>query len=308
MHYVKWLSHYPDSRKSAVTFGKFDGLHLGHQKLTRRVLELKKENNDIVGIVCAFDMRPLWKAKQMHMKCLMTGRERYYHLDREMDYLVECPFTEDFRSMTARDFIRDVVCGVFHAKYVVVGTDFRFGRDQGGDVHTLEQYAKEYGYEPVVIEKERYNGNIISSTYIRDVLKEGNVQLTNYLLGYPFEVNGTVEHGRKLGRTLGFPTMNVVWPEHKLVPPKGVYISEVTVDGVKYPGISNVGVKPTVSKDDRVVLESFLFNYGSEAYGRKVRVEFLEFRRPEQKFGSIDEMKACVDKDIAYGKRYFGIE
>lgn len=307
MRYVKWLSHYLDSRRSAVTFGKFDGLHLGHQKLVEEVLKLKKENN-IVGIVCAFDMRPLWKAKRMSMERLMTGRERYHHLDKEMDYLVECPFTEKFRSMSAKDFIHDVICGVFHAEYVVVGTDFRFGRDQGGDVHTLERYAKEYGYKLVVIEKERYNGNVISSTYIRDVLKEGNVRLTNYLLGYPFEVNGRVEHGRQLGRTLGFPTMNVAWPEYKLVPPRGVYISEITVDGIKYPGISNVGVKPTVSKDNRVVLESFLFGYGSEAYGRKIKAELLEFRRPEQKFGNIDEMKACIDKDIVYGKRYFGIE
>ena len=307
MRYVKWLSHYLDRRRSAVTFGKFDGLHLGHQKLVERVLELKKEKN-IVGAVCAFDMRPLWKTKQMRMERLMTGKERYHHLDKEIDYLVECPFTENFRSMTAEDFIRDVICGVFHADYVVVGTDFRFGRDQGGDVHTLEYYAKEYGYEPVVIEKERYNGNIISSTYIRDVLKGGNVRLTNYLLGYPFEVNGRVEHGRQLGRTLGFPTMNVAWPEYKLVPPRGVYVSEITVAGLKYPGISNVGVKPTVSKDDKVVLESFLFGYGSDAYGKKIKAEFLEFRRPEQKFGSIDEMKVCIDKDIAYGKRYFGIE
>lgn len=307
MRYVKWLSHYLDNRRSAVTFGKFDGLHLGHQKLVEKVLELKKKNN-VVGVMCAFDMRPLWKSKQMHMERLMTGRERYHHLDKEMDYLVECPFTEKFRNMTARDFICNVICGVFHAKYVVVGADFKFGRDQGGDIHTLEQYAKEYGYELVVIGKERYNGNIISSTYIRDVLKEGNVRLTNYLLGYPFEVNGRVEHGKRLGRTLGFPTMNVAWPEYKLVPPRGVYVSEITVDGIIYPGISNVGVKPTVSKDDKVVLESFLFGYGSDAYGRKIKAEFLEFRRPEQKFDSIDEMKASVDKDIAYGKRYFGIE
>lgn len=307
MRYVKWLSHYLDGRRSAVTFGKFDGLHLGHQKLIETVQRLKKENN-IISIVCAFDMRPLWKAKDMHMERLMTGRERYHHLDKKVDYLVECPFTESFRSMSAEDFIRRVICDVFHAGFVVVGTDFHFGKDQGGDVHTLERYAKEYGYKLVVVEKERHDGNIISSTYIRDVLKRGNVRLTNYLLGYPFEVNGRVERGRQLGRTLGFPTMNVAWPEYKLVPPKGVYISETTIDGITYPGISNVGVKPTVSNDNKVVLESFLFRYGSDAYGRKVKTELLEFRRPEQKFSSIEEMKASVDKDIAYGKRYFGIE
>lgn len=307
MRYVKWLSHYQDQRKSAVTFGKFDGLHLGHQKLIEKVQQLGKEEG-IISIVCAFDMRPLWRAKQLHKETLMTGKERYHHLDKKVDYLIECPFTEKFRNITAENFIRDIICRKLHAKYVVVGTDFHFGRDQGGDIHTLEKYAKEYGYELVVIEKERYRDQIISSTYIRDILKEGNVRRTNYLLGYPFEVNGRVERGRQLGRNLGFPTLNVAWPEYKLVPPKGVYVSEVTIDGIKYPAISNIGIRPTVAKDNRVVLESFLFHYSDDAYGKKIKTELLEFRRPEQKFDSIEEMKACVDKDIAYGRKYFGIE
>ncbi|MGN1166269.1 MAG: bifunctional riboflavin kinase/FAD synthetase [Lachnospiraceae bacterium] len=307
MRYVKWLSHYTDSRESAVTFGKFDGLHLGHQKLIQKVQELKREKH-VISLVCAFDMRPLWRAKHLHKERLMTGRERIHHLDGEVDYLLECPFTETFRNITAESFIRDVICNRFHAKYVVVGTDFHFGKDQGGDIHMLEEYSKKYGYELVVVEKERYCGHVISSTYIRDVLKKGNLPLTNYLLGYPFEINGRIERGRQLGRTLGFPTMNVAWPEYKLVPPKGVYISEITIDGIKYPGISNIGVRPTVAKDNKVVLESFLFHFSEDAYGKKVKVELLEFTRPEQKFESVEEMKACVDKDILYAKKYFGIE
>lgn len=307
MRYVKWLSHYQDLRKSAVTFGKFDGLHLGHQKLIERVQSLGKEEG-IISIVCAFDMRPLWRAKQLHKKTLMTGKERYHHLEQKVDYLIECPFTEKFRSIPAEDFIKDIIHGRLHAKYVVVGKDFHFGRDQGGDIHMLEKYAEEYGYELVAIEKERYDNETISSTYIRDVLEQGNIGRVNDLLGYPFEVSGRVERGRQLGRNLGFPTLNVAWPEYKLVPPKGVYISEVTIDGTKYPAISNVGVRPTVAKDNRVVLESYLFHYSDDAYGKKIKAEFLEFRRPEQKFDSIEAMKACVDQDIAYGKRYFGIE
>ncbi len=307
MQYLKQLSHYQDRRKSAVTFGKFDGLHRGHQKLIEKVIRLGKEN-DIVSIVCAFDMRPLWKAKHLQTETLMTEKERYHHLNQKVDYLIECPFTEKFRNITAEDFIRDIICGRLHARYVVVGTDFHFGRDQGGDINTLEEYAKEYGYELVVIEKERYHGQIISSTYIRDILKEGNVSQTNYLLGYPFEVSGKVEKGRQLGRNLGFPTLNVAWPEYKLVPPKGVYASEVTIGGRTYPAISNIGIRPTVAEDNRVVLESFLFHYDDDAYGKNIKAKLLEFRRPEQKFDSIEEMKACVDRDIAYGREYFGIE
>lgn len=307
MRYVKWLYHYTDSRESAVTFGKFDGLHLGHQKLIQKVQELKREKH-VISLVCAFDMRPLWRAKHLHMERLMTGRERIHHLEGEVDYLLECPFTENFRTITAEDFIRDVIYERFHAKYVVVGTDFHFGKDQGGDVPMLEEYAKKYGYEVVVVEKEKYHENIISSTYIRDVLKQGNVELTNYLLGYPFEINGRVERGRQLGRTLGFPTMNVAWPEYKLVPPKGVYVSEVTVDGIKYPAIANIGVRPTVAKDDKVVMECYLFGFGADAYGSKVKAELLKFTRPEKKFGSVEQMKQQVDKDILFAKKYFGIE
>lgn len=307
MRYVKWLSHYTDSRESAVTFGKFDGLHLGHQKLIQKVQELKREKH-VISLVCAFDMRPLWRANHLHKERLMTGRERIHHLDGEVDYLLECPFTEKFRNITAENFIKDVICNRFHAKYVVVGTDFHFGKDQGGDIHMLEEYSEKYGYELVVVEKERYYDQVISSTYIRDVLKNGNLALTNYLLGYPFEINGRVERGRQLGRTLGFPTMNVAWPEYKIVPPRGVYISEITIDGIKYPGISNIGIRPTVARDNKVVLESFLFHFSEDAYGRKVKVELLEFTRPEQKFENVKEMKECVDKDILYAKKYFGIE
>lgn len=306
MRYVKWLSHYTDSRESAVTFGKFDGVHLGHQKLIAKVQELKKEK-DVISLVCAFDMRPLWKAKHLRMERLTTGRERVHQLDGQVDYLLECPFTENFRNISAENFIKDIICDIFHARYVVVGTDFHFGKDQGGDIHVLEKYAKVYGYELVVVEKEEHQGHEISSTYIRDVLKSGDVALTNYLLGHPFEINGRVERGRQLGRTLGFPTMNVAWPEYKLVPPHGVYICEITIDGKKYPGISNIGVRPTVAKDNKVVLESFLFDFHGDAYGKKIKAEILEFMRPEKKFASVEEMKSRVDQDIFQAEKYFGI-
>ena len=306
MQYIKELSDYTDSQKSAVTFGKFDGLHKGHQKLVEKVRELGK-NKGINSIVCSFDMRPLWKSKGIKPQMLMASEERYRHLERQVDYLVECPFTEEFSRKSAEDFIKDVIHDVFHATYVVVGTDFRFGHDKCGDVQMLETYAREYGYDLFVIEKERYEGRIISSTYIKDVLKEGNSGLASILLGYPYAVEGIVEHGYQLGRTLGFPTMNVLWPSEKIVPPYGVYFCNVRVDGKKYPGISNVGIKPTVSDKKRLSIESYLFGYAGEAYGKKVTVELLEFRRPEQKFDGLDELKAGIHRDIACGRQYFGI-
>lgn len=304
MQYINRLSGYKDRKESAVTFGKFDGLHTGHQKLVEQVQKLGKEEG-LASIVCAFDMQPLWERTGKAPQMLMTGKERQRRLEGKVDVLVECPFTAEFSKIHAKAFIRDIISRTLHAKHVVVGTDFQFGYHKQGDIHLLKQYEEEYGYHLTVIEKERYGGRIISSTYIKELLKEGDLALADRLLGYAYGITGKVEHGKRLGRTLGFPTLNVAWPAYKLVPPRGVYLSNIQVDGQWFHGISNVGVKPTVSREERVLIESFLFGYDGDAYGKEVTVDLLEFRRPERTFGSIAELKVCIDKDIEYGKHFF---
>lgn len=304
MQYINRLSDYEGRKEGAVTFGKFDGLHTGHQKLVEQVRKLGQEKG-LASIVCAFDMKPLWERSGKVPRMLMTGKERIRQLTGKADVLVECPFTLAFSQIHAEEFIRDIVCRRFHARYVVVGTDFRFGHEKQGDIHMLRQFEETYGYRLIVIEKERYEDRVISSTYIKELLREGELSLANRLLGYPYGITGQVEHGKKLGRTLGFPTLNVAWQENKLVPPRGVYLSNIQVDGKWFHGISNVGVKPTVSKEERVLIESFLFGYEGNAYGKEVAIDLLAFRRPERKFGSVAELKACIDEDIEYGKHFF---
>lgn len=297
MRDIHGLKDYRSSRGSAVTFGKFDGLHRGHQELVRTVRKLGgKEDAD--SVVCAFDMS--------QREVLMTKEERRLHLKHEVDYLVECPFTQELRGMEAEAFIEEIIQGVFHADFVVVGTDFRFGHGKRGDIHMLEAYARQCGYELTVIEKKRYQGRIISSTYIREMLRDGNMAGVNRMLGYNYAVEGVVEHGRRLGRSLGFPTFNVRWPSEKYLPPKGVYFCRVYVDGQAYDGIANIGVKPTVSEEGTVWIESFLFGYEGDAYGSGVMVELKEFVRPERKFSGEEELKAHIARDIAAGEKYFG--
>ncbi len=304
MQYINRLSDYKDNMESAVTFGKFDGLHRGHQILTQKVRELA-EKDGIRSIVCAFDMHPMWECAGKIPQILMNSKERCRHLEDIVDVLAECPFTREFSQIHAEDFIRDIIKGIFHARYVVVGTDFQFGYGKRGDIKMLEQYAKEYGYELIVIEKERYEDRVISSTYIKELLEKGDVKLAGNLLGYSYGITGKVEHGKQLGRTLGFPTLNIAWPAEKLIPARGVYLTNILVDEQWFHGISNVGVKPTVSNEGKVLAESFLFDYSQDAYGKTVSVEFLEFCRPERRFGSVEELKVCIDKDIAYGKHFF---
>ena len=274
--------------------------------LVTKVRELGEQEN-INSIVCSFDMRPLWKERGITPELLMVGEERQERVKDEVDYLIECPFTESFRQKSAEDFIQEIIHDLFHAKYVVVGTDFTFGCEKRGDVHMLAEYADQYDYQLVVIEKERYHDRIISSTYVKEVVKAGDVGLAEKLLGYPFEVEGMVEHGRQLGRTLGFPTLNVAWPDGKIVPAHGVYFCKIDVQDKTYPGIANVGIKPTVTEEKKLLIEAFLFGYSGNAYGEKVRISLMEFRRPEQKFNGIGALKEQIDKDIAKGMEYFGI-
>ena len=296
MQYIEGLKEYTDTTRSAVTFGKFDGLHRGHQKLVERVNEFK-EQEKVRSVLCTFDMS--------RRQILMTAQEKRIYLSGKLDYLVNCPFSDDFRHLSAGDFVDKVIKGVFHADYVVIGTDFQFGYGKEGDAGFLKEHEEQYGYQTVVVDKERYHGREISSTYIKEVVQEGDVELAFVLLGYHYGVTGIVEHGKALGRNLGFPTFNVEWPREKMIPQRGVYVSRSLVDGVWYGGISNIGVKPTVSAEGRVLIESYLFGYEGDAYGKTVYTELLKFCRPEQKFRSVEEMRIYINRDIAYGRSYF---
>lgn len=204
MQYMTDIHSYQSGSRSAVTLGKFDGFHLGHQKLIHKIREYASE--EIKSIVCAFDMG---------RDSILTEEERIKRLQGQVDCLIVCPFTSEIRQMEAETFIKTMLVDTFHAAYIVVGTDFRFGYEKRGDVRMLAEYAEVYGYHLDIVEKERYGDRVISSSYIREALSEGDVELAGKLLGFPYRVTGKVEHGKQLGRTLGFPTMNVAPDEKK---------------------------------------------------------------------------------------------
>ncbi len=297
MQYITEIESYQSEKKSAVTLGKFDGLHKGHQKLVEKVREYASD--EIVSIVCSFDM-----GKDV----LLTETEKREKLENETDVLIVTPFTESIREMEPEAFIKEVLSEKFHAAYIVVGTDFCFGYKKRGDVQMLKQYAEKYGYHLDVIEKEEYNGEVISSTRIRAALEAGDMEGARQLLGYNYSISGIVEHGKQLGRRLGFPTMNVAFEERKKAPRFGVYACRVYIDGTWFPGIGNIGVKPTVTEEMRLLAEVFVLGYTGNAYGKSITVALCDFERPEQKFASIDELKVQVDVDIQYGRRYFQLD
>lgn len=296
MQYIKGINTYHNTNRTAITLGKFDGLHLGHETLISQIIA-HQEKDGVDSIVFAFDMA--------QPNNLMTNEERAAKLEGRVDYLVECPFDQSISHMEAETFITQILVEKFAVKYLVVGTDFRFGYQKKGDYQTLIDYAKRYDYQVEVIEKKRYQDVEISSTYIKEELKQGNMAFVNTLLGYPYTITGEVITGRQLGRTIGIPTMNIRPQKEKLLPPNGVYASKILIDDVYYTGISNIGKKPTVVNEGDVLLETHVFDFTADTYGKTIAVSLYDYQRPEQKFTSVDELQRTMNEDIKYSKKYF---
>ena len=185
MQYIKGINQYQNERPTAITVGKFDGLHLGHEVLMERVLEHQKQDK-VDAVVLAFDMRPIYQKLNKEFTCLLTNEEKAAKLDGRMDYFIDCPFDETISQIEAEDFIEKIFVGTFHAKYIVIGADFHFGHGRRGDADMLKQYSSVYGYEVEVFEKKQYEGRDISSTFVKEELRKGNVDLAEKLLGYSY--------------------------------------------------------------------------------------------------------------------------
>lgn len=186
MQYIKGIENYKNDRPTAITVGKFDGLHLGHEVLMERVLEHQKTDN-VDAVVLAFDMSPLYQKMNKEFECLLTNEEKAAKLDGRMDYFIDCPFDEKVSQIEAEEFIEKIFVGIFHAKYIVIGADFRFGHNRRGDAMMLKQYSSIYGYEVEVFEKKQYEGRDISSTYVKEELRKGNLAMAEKLLGYSYK-------------------------------------------------------------------------------------------------------------------------
>lgn len=304
MRYIKGLDAYTDEVKTAVTLGKFDGLHRGHQMLVEEIRAYSKKEN-IQSVVVAFDMKPLHDMLGVPERKVMTNTERKHFLGSKVDVLLECPFTEKIYGMEAVDFIQKILIDKLHAQYVVVGDDFRFGHGRLGDAFMLKEWEAKGAFKVNVIPKKQYHEREISSTYLKEVLPEGKMELVNKLLGYPYTMVGTVIHGNRIGRTLGIPTMNLKPDENKLLPPYGVYECQVYLEEVWHEGICNIGVKPTVGSENEVSVECHLFDYEGNAYGKEIEVRLYHQERGEQKFDGVDKLKEQMIIDIAKGKKYF---
>lgn len=291
------------NRPSAAAIGKFDGIHRGHQSLLRHVLEQKEKG--LQAVVFTFDPSPAVLFSGVNLPELTTKREKRKIFEQlGIDVLIEFPLNHTTAAMPAEEFIRQVLAGQMKTAYIAAGTDLSFGKEGKGDTELLIKMAKRYGYRAEIIEKVCLDGVEISSSYVRDVVKAGDMEKAERLIGEAYSVRGIVAHGKKLGRRLGMPTVNLLPEREKLLPPYGVYFSEVSVGEKVYKGITNIGCKPTVNDERQAGVETYLYDFAQDIYGREITVRLFSFLRPEKKFGSVEELKQQMAADIARGRYY----
>jgi riboflavin kinase/FMN adenylyltransferase len=304
LEYIQEVEQYTGAERCVVTLGKFDGVHKGHRKLISRVKEIARDHGWKTAVF-TFQVSPQVCMGARRPKMLMTNEERREILrELDVDLLFECRFTEKIRSMEPEDFVREILLDRLRVSAVVMGTDFHFGKDRKGDSEVMRQLGEKYGFLVEILPKEKYRGKEISSSYIREELAQGHMEKITELLGQPYFITGEIVHGRHLGHSLGFPTINQIPDPVKMTPPWGVYYSKTLVAGRWYQGISNIGIKPTVG-GTAVGLETYLFDCTLDLYGQTARVELLSFRRPEEKFADINELKEQMDRDIQAADNYF---
>lgn len=303
MRIIENTTEFHLEEKSAVALGKFDGIHLGHRKLLERALAKKKRG--LQAVVFTFDTSAaaFFGGEEKELSTREEKRQAFAAMG--VDVLIEFPLNRETAAIEPEAFVSRYLAGQLRMACLCAGPDVSFGRGGLGDYAFLKAREGVYGYQVELIEKVQAAGSEVSSTRVREAVRAGRMGEAASMLGAPYRVGGRVVHGRKLGRTLGMPTANVSPDGQKLLPPNGVYFSNVLLDGKSCPGISNVGYKPTVSTERVLGVETYLYDFDDEIYDRQIAVELLSFRRPEQTFDGVEALRLQVQADIAAGREFF---
>lgn len=312
MKIIENTTEFHIEEETAVAIGKFDGFHRGHQKLLGQLK--RQQEKGLKSVVFTFVPSPAAFFSRGSVRELSTLEEKRHIFENAgTDYLVEYPFYQEIADMEPETYIKEVLVGRIHAKCVVAGEDVSYGKHGAGDCRLLQKMAPDYGYEVILIDKVLHEGKEVSSTYVREEVGRGNMELVAELLGTPYSVSGEIIHGRKLGRTIGMPTVNLLPPADKLLPPKGVYYSYVhlhsrtggmSYDGKRFAAITNIGTKPTVDQRCVMGVETYLYDFEGDVYGEDMEVYLLKYKRPEMRFDGVDALKAQMAADIADGREF----
>jgi riboflavin kinase/FMN adenylyltransferase len=300
------ISSFKATNPTIVTIGTFDGVHLGHRKILELITKSAKETSS-ESLVLTFSPHPrIIVHEDTEMKQLNSLNEKKELLNNlGIDNLIIHPFDMAFSRLTAEEFVRDVLVSTFKIQKIIIGYDHRFGRNRTANINDLIAFGNRFGFDVDQISAEEINEVSISSTKIRNALAEGNVKLANSYLGQPYTLSGKVIKGNQLGRTIGFPTANIKIEEnYKLIPSNGVYIVKSSVKGIIYCGMMNIGNRPTINGNAQSI-EINLFDFDQNIYGETLTVIILHKMREEQKFESLEALKAQLVIDKKTAQEYF---
>lgn len=298
-------SEYKNDRQSVVTIGTFDGVHIGHKAILKRVVTTAAREN-LESVVLTFFPHPRMVLQQnVDIKLLNTIEERTQLLEQTgLDHLVIHPFTHAFSRLTALEYVRDILVNCLRAKKIIIGYDHRFGRNRNADIDDLREFGNEFHFEVEEISAREIDDVAVSSTKIRKALAAGQIEVANEYLGYPFMVSGKVVKGKAIGRTINYPTANLQVKEtYKMIPKNGVYVVQSTIDGKNCFGITSIGTNPTVGGTAKTIETHFL-DFDGDLYGREITVEFLKYIRDEANFPSVERLRQEIARDEIFAKHF----
>lgn len=290
--------------KTVVSMGIFDGVHRGHQAVINTACEFKKQGLDFVLFTFKTDTVTT-KGSNGYIEMLLSDDLKKEHFERLGVDCIYAPDFDEMKDMTSAQFVEQVLCRKLNASAVVCGEDFRFGRNAEGDAEKLKILCEEFCIETIIVNQAQYEGKKISSSDIRDCIRKGKIKSANEMLGYNYYYKLPVLHGNEIGRTLDFPTINQEISKRQILPKFGVYITRTKIDEKWHNSISNIGVRPTVEKRSVPLIETNILDFNDDIYGKVIKVELLDFLRPERKFKSIDELKKQVYSDINKTAEFF---
>jgi len=293
------INEFKAINNAVVTIGTFDGVHLGHRKIIERLKELADECNGETVILTFFPHpRMILNPEDESLKLINTMKEKAELLEKlGVDHLIITPFSRDFSNQSPEAYIRDVLVNTIGTKKIVIGYDHRFGKDRQGNLTALQQYAPVYDYEVFEIPEQDINDVAVSSTLIREALLNGAIELANNFLGYPFYITGKVGRGDQIGRTIGYPTANIMIEEtYKLIPDDGIFSAKVIIRGESYKGMAYIGSRPTINGITRNI-EVNIFDFDTEIYGEEISMQFYNYVRGDVKFDGLEGLKIQLAKD-----------
>ncbi|GAB5401069.1 MAG: bifunctional riboflavin kinase/FAD synthetase [Aureisphaera sp.] len=296
---------YHNEKGCVVTIGTFDGVHLGHTAIIERLVKLAKQEGLDAVLLTFFPHPRMVLQKDTNLKLINTLNEKKELLESlGIDHMVVEPFTKEFSRLTALEYVRDILVNQLNAKHIIIGYDHRFGRNRTANIDNLKEYGETYGFQVEDITAQELNDVAISSTKIRNALSEGDITTANEYLGYAYPLSGLVANGRKIGKTLGYPTANLkVDQDYKLIPKKGVYLVRSFINGTPHYGLTSIGTNPTVGGKETTI-ETFFMDFEGDLYGQFITLEFITHIREEAHFESLDELVSAIKDDEQFARNF----